>query len=232
MDLIPHNNNNEITMSSLEIVELINQERKAQADRNPGQKWIELRHDTFMAKVPKVLGENHAPKFSGTQKYGNNNTRAIYNLPQREAFLMVMSESYELQAKLYDRYQALQKKVGQSAKEIENKYFHLMDQRLSTMEGLLSNITALVNNLAIQQTPPQPPTDDPSNYFRVVEYGELFYSHIPKSTHMDNAKAMGGMVASISKKLGYKVVQVQNGKYPANTYHKNALKEAYAKFYN
>ena len=110
-------NNNEPTMSSLEIVELINRERKAEADRNPGQKWVELRHDNFMAKVPKILGESAAPKFLGTAKYakGNNSfgERSIYNLPQREAFLMVMSESYELQAKLYDANQEL-KKLGRS----------------------------------------------------------------------------------------------------------------------
>ena len=38
-----------------------------------------------MAKVPKVLGDC-APKFSGTQKYGNNNTHEIYTFPKREAY--------------------------------------------------------------------------------------------------------------------------------------------------
>jgi hypothetical protein len=107
--------NSEITMSSIEIVDLINQERKAEAERNPGQKYIELRHDNFMAKVPKVLGESTAPKFLGSVRYakGNNSfgDRTIYNLPQREAFLMVMSESYELQAKLYDAYQKQREQI-------------------------------------------------------------------------------------------------------------------------
>ena len=51
-----------------------------------------------MAKVPKVLGID-APKFLGTQTYGNNNTREVYNFPKREACLMAMSYSYDLQAK-------------------------------------------------------------------------------------------------------------------------------------
>lgn len=89
-----------ITMTSLELVDFINEQRA------PGEP--ELRHDHFMAKVSKVLGENYAPKFLGTQGYGNNNTRAIYNLPKREACLMAMSYSYELQAKVFDRMTALE----------------------------------------------------------------------------------------------------------------------------
>lgn len=88
------------TMTSLELVDFINEQRDAAEP--------ELRHDHFMVKVPKVLGESHAPKFLGTQVYGNNNTRPIYKLPKREACLMAMSYSYELQAKVFDRMTALE----------------------------------------------------------------------------------------------------------------------------
>jgi phage antirepressor YoqD-like protein len=87
------------TMSSLEMVDYINSQR--------GDGEAELRHDNFMAKVPQVLGV-FAPKFLGTQTYGNNNTRAVYNFPKREACLMAMSYSYDLQAKVYDRMTALE----------------------------------------------------------------------------------------------------------------------------
>lgn len=83
-----------ITMSSLELVDFINDQR--------GEGEAVLRHDSFMDKVPKVLGDS-APKFLGTQIYGNNNTRSIYIFPKREACLMAMSYSYELQAKVFDR---------------------------------------------------------------------------------------------------------------------------------
>lgn len=95
-----------ITMTSLELVDFINEQRA------PGEP--ELRHDHFMTKVPKVLGENYAPKFLGTQVYGNNNTRSIYSLPKREACLMAMSYSYELQAKVFDRMTELE--AGQPTK--------------------------------------------------------------------------------------------------------------------
>jgi len=97
---IPAAGQEPITMTSLELVDFINELRAPDES--------ELRHDHFMVKVPKVLGENYAPKFLGTQGYGNNNTRAIYSLPKREACLMAMSYSYELQAKVFDRMTALE----------------------------------------------------------------------------------------------------------------------------
>lgn len=90
------------TMSSLEVVELINIVRKEEGNNT------ELRHDDFMRKVADVLGALNATKFLGTQIYGNNNRRNIYNFPKREAMLMAMSYSYSTQARLYDRWQELE----------------------------------------------------------------------------------------------------------------------------
>lgn len=98
-------NNTAITMTSLEIVDFINNHRKANGNNT------ELRHDHFMTKVPEVLGEMNAPKFSGTQSYGNNNTRSIYNFPKREACLMAMSYSYDIQAEIYDRMTAMEQHI-------------------------------------------------------------------------------------------------------------------------
>lgn len=73
-------------MVCVELVEFINSQRK------PGEP--ELRHDNFMAKVPKVLGEA-APKFLGTAPYTNGTgaqvSRQIYIFPKREACLMAIS---------------------------------------------------------------------------------------------------------------------------------------------
>ena len=66
-----------------------------------------VRHDHFMVKAVKVLGGIMLPSFREREKYGNGNTRDILMLPEREACLMAMSYSYELQAKVYDAYQAL-----------------------------------------------------------------------------------------------------------------------------
>jgi hypothetical protein len=90
-------------MTSLELVEFIN------STRRPDE--AELRHDHFTVRVPKVLGET-APKFLGIiekpMPNGGTRTYAAYRFPKREACLMAMSYSYELQAKVFDRMTALE----------------------------------------------------------------------------------------------------------------------------
>lgn len=101
--------NNLPTMTSLEIVEFINSYRQATATFD--KPYIELQHRSFMAKVPQVLGESNAANYFASQAYGNNNTRSIYNFPKREACLMAMSYSYELQAEIYDRMTAMEQQI-------------------------------------------------------------------------------------------------------------------------
>ena len=97
-------NINEVTMSSLEIVDFIN-EYRAKNESNP----VQLRHDHFMAKVPKVLGLEGLPKFRDTYiNQQNGQTYPCYRFPKREACLMAMSYSYELQAQVFDRMTAME----------------------------------------------------------------------------------------------------------------------------
>lgn len=91
-------------MCSVDIVNVINEERKAEA---AGGIYTELAHRSFTAKIESHPGID-AAKFLASQKYGNNNTRKIYNLPKREAELMVMSESLKVQTRVYDRLAAIE----------------------------------------------------------------------------------------------------------------------------
>ncbi|WP_411887342.1 hypothetical protein [Hydrocarboniphaga effusa] len=89
-----------VTMTSLELVDFINGQRK---EGEP-----ELRHDSFMAKVPKVLGRG-VQKFLDTYVHPQNGQRyQMYRFPKREACLMAMSYSYELQAGVFDRMTELE----------------------------------------------------------------------------------------------------------------------------
>ena len=83
-------NSNTVTMSSLEMVKFINDSRK--------EGEAVLRHDSFLAKVPKVLGEG-AQSFLDSYLSPQNKKLPCYRFPKREACLMAMSYSYELQAK-------------------------------------------------------------------------------------------------------------------------------------
>lgn len=92
------------TMSSIDLVSVINDVRLEEAEE-ACSKFVAIRHDTLMARIEKVLGKA-APTFIGTAFYmvnGAKHERCVYNLPRRESELVVMSESYRVQAKVYDR---------------------------------------------------------------------------------------------------------------------------------
>jgi len=90
------------TMTSLEMVDFINSHRRA------GEP--ELTHANFLAKVPKVLGEtSNSFECDVADSYGR--PRKAYCFPKREACLMAMSYSYDLQAKVFDRMTALENQV-------------------------------------------------------------------------------------------------------------------------
>ena len=90
-----------ITMTSLELVQFINNQRDVGSP--------ELAHSDFLKKVPQVLGGD-AGNFSSVYLGGNGQERPCYNFPKREACLMAMSYSYDLQAKVFDRMTALEAK--------------------------------------------------------------------------------------------------------------------------
>ncbi|AUR88387.1 hypothetical protein NVP1112O_69 [Vibrio phage 1.112.O._10N.286.46.B11] len=66
-------------------------------------------HSDFMKKARKVLGED-VGKFSDISKDSYGRDRNILLLPEREACLMAMSYSYELQAYVFDAWQELKNK--------------------------------------------------------------------------------------------------------------------------
>ena len=84
-------------MSSLEMVSYINSTRKA------GE--AEVRHASFLKKVPEVL-KGGEQKFLSSYKSAQNKTLPMYNFAKREAILMEMSYSYELQAQIFDAWES------------------------------------------------------------------------------------------------------------------------------
>lgn len=103
-----------VTMSSLELVDYINDSRKF--DEKP----VQLRHADFIAKVPKVLGLETSEKFRSSYLAGNGEQRPCYRFPKREACLMAMSYSYELQAQVFDRMTAMEEALKKPAITLPN----------------------------------------------------------------------------------------------------------------
>ena len=112
MNLVALHGGEAVTMSSLELVDFINGERRADANAAghvfPSKGFAELAHADFLKKVPDVLGGGHG-FFSDTYVHPQNGqTYPCYRFPKREACLMAMSYSYELQAKVFDRMTELE----------------------------------------------------------------------------------------------------------------------------
>lgn len=106
-----------MTMTSLEMVDFINEDRKSRAEAEgvqfPSAGFAKLEHSDFMKKVPEVLSGG-VGKFSDTYVHPQNGqTYPCYRFPKREACLMAMSYSYELQAKVFDRMTELDRVVDQ-----------------------------------------------------------------------------------------------------------------------
>lgn len=162
------------TMSSVELAELCS-----------------VRHDHFMVKVPKVLGESLAPEFLGTSYYtngaGNSVPRPCYNLPKREACLMAMSYSYELQAKVYDKMTELEEANKQKLPDFNNPVIAARawaDAKEETMEALM-----LVNDLKEENSIIKPKAKFVDDFveFSAGSYGfrsiaKLIKQSIPRST--------------------------------------------------
>lgn len=109
------------TMTSLEIVEMINKERAALFANGQASKYVELRHDHFMAKASEILGEEGVPKFRDTYQHPQNGQEyPLLVLPKREATLMAMSYSPAISAAVYDRMTELEQQVASQTPKLPN----------------------------------------------------------------------------------------------------------------
>lgn len=76
-------------------MEIINEDRKLHGKRP-------VRHDNLIKKIESHPGIDHL-NFKGVYRGSNGEDRPCYYLPEREAHLMVMSESLVVQTQVYDR---------------------------------------------------------------------------------------------------------------------------------
>ena len=91
-----------ISMTSIELVDFINSQRE--------ESEAILDHADLMKKVVKVLKKD-AGRFSDIYLDSMNRRQKCYRFPKREACLMAMSYSYDLQAKVFDRMTALEENL-------------------------------------------------------------------------------------------------------------------------
>lgn len=94
------NINQNMTMSSLEIVKVINAIRKSDGDNT------ELQHKHVLDKIKLILP--NSAEFLAQYKDSTGRALPCYNLPKRESILLTMSYSYKVQAAVYDAWEKLE----------------------------------------------------------------------------------------------------------------------------
>jgi phage antirepressor YoqD-like protein len=107
-----------VTMTSLDIVDFINAHRLETNNR-----VAKLRHADFMAKVPKVLSLPLSEKFRSVYVDPTGRELPCYKFEKREACLMAMSYSYELQAQIFDRMTAMEDALKKPTLNLDDPTF-------------------------------------------------------------------------------------------------------------
>lgn len=185
----------EITMTSLELVQFINNQRAV------GE--AELQHKHFLEKVPKVLGEGCAI-FSATYvHHQNGQTYPCYKFPKREACLMAMSYSYDLQAKVFDRMTELEQQQGQKLPKTFSEALRLAAEQAEQIEA---------QALQIEQ---QKPAVEFVNRYTVADSGSKGFREVCKLLKAEEHKFKAWLM---SKKIMYRLA----GKLTAHQNHIDA----------
>lgn len=145
-NIVSINPGDAVTMTSLELVDFINDQR--------AEGESELRHDHFMVKVPKVLGEEGVPKFRDTYlNPQNGQTYPCYRFPKREACLMAMSYSYELQARVFDRMTELEERQAAltafSLPKTYSEAMRLAADEIEKREALQAQLAVVAPKVAV-----------------------------------------------------------------------------------
>ncbi len=155
-------NNGVKTMSSLELAKLCVGDKKDS-------------HTNFVKKMKKVLGEEGVVKFYDTYLSSQNKELVCYNLPEREACLMAMSYSYELQAFVYDSW----KKAEKELQEIRDYYIG-RQQRVKGMTWAEACAYAGITNA--NQCRDMLMAHSKFNYFTKTSYGKYYVTDKGAST--------------------------------------------------
>lgn len=131
------------------------------------------------------------------------------------------------------------RKTGGYGIQTETKILEI----LSRLEGTISNIVALTNNLAIKYEPKietnpyfKSSGDNVNNidlhlYHRIVNYAKKFRTDLNLDTVRNRAKEIGMMSSRISKERKIKIHEEENldSRYPGKTryYHQDILQEVF-----
>ena len=111
------------------------------------------RHDNVLVDIRAMFEELeiNAPEFSGTQIYGNNNTREVFNLPKHECMVLVTGYSVKLRSEVLKRWQLLEDAEAERQQaalaeerearaKLQKDYNHLSFQIITSRSAIRADI--------------------------------------------------------------------------------------------
>lgn len=221
--------NFEAAMCSVDIVDVINEERKAEA---AGMPFKTIRHDHFMVKLEKHPGID-SPKFLGQYKDSTGRMLKCYNLPKREAELMVMSESLKVQTRVYDRLAAIEAGTTAPAVVLPPEHQAIVallyeSAALKAKQAELETTQAQHQASIARIEAKQSAFENGVSYFTVIGYGTFKGIKFSNS----DAAAMGRKASALSKAAGISTDKVRDPRFgEVGSYHESMLDQALTALY-
>ena len=115
-------------MSSVQLVDIINQYRKFEGNETT------LRHDHFLVKIEKELVDD-CPNFLGKYKDVTGKLNKCYWLPKDECILMLMSESRIVRKGVLSKLNELEQKSKFEIPQTYSEALRLASQQAEKIEG-------------------------------------------------------------------------------------------------
>lgn len=206
---------NQPTMSSVELVDVINEARSTEG-KTP------LLHKNFLARVERHPAIDSAKYLA---QYTDSTGRSLkcYRLPKRECELMVMSESLAVQAKVYDRMTALEvNKAPVPTVQSPAQMFALVAQQFLQYEQEQQRqaieLPKVQETLAVVEARTQPE----NKHFTVMGYANL------KGIKLDlgAASKYGRKCAELSRDQGISIGDVSDPRFGrVHSYHESILSQ-------
>jgi len=200
-----------------------------------------LEHSNPSSAIAR-LDEDEKIKVDPKQYLGSNSNQELWLINESGLYSLVLT-SRKSEAKRFKKWVTGEVLPSIRKTGSYNSNDTKIDRLIELMMQTNSNLTALINNMAIRHEPKietpkyfEPSSNDNSIsdinlYHRIVNYGKKFRPDLDQSQVRERAKEIGMMASRLSKERKIKIVEEDNldSRYPGKIkyYHQDILKEVF-----
>jgi prophage antirepressor-like protein len=200
-----------------------------------------LEHSNPSSAIAR-LDEDEKIKVDPKQYLGSNSNQELWLINESGLYSLVLT-SRKPEAKRFKKWVTGEVLPSIRKTGSYNSNDTKIDRLIELMMQTNSNLTALINNMAIRHEPKietpkyfEPSSNDNSIsdinlYHRIVNYGKKFRPDLDQSQVRERAKEIGMMASRLSKERKIRIIEEDNldSRYPGKIkyYHQDILKEVF-----